>query len=265
MQPDYDESVAIARSRMGLMVLNEHFGQRRITSTHSSFRSMFPLNTPSGAQFVESELEAKLLEQLAFSLELYDVISQPIIHYKVGEKQRRYTPDFIIELCAKDDDAPCRFIIEVKRRADIDRNFSKYSARFAAGRAAAQDIGALFRIIDETQIRTPYLVNAKRFRRYLTDDPDLQIVDDLRMHFKDQSFAVNEAISFLGSKGLNEADARSGIEHALAWRLLLCDLSLELTDTSLIQVPPIGHLMVHDDDPILRTLRAADSGKRLIE
>jgi hypothetical protein len=47
-------------------------------------------------------------------------ISYPaIIEYTVEEEARRYTPGIVVQLHASGDDAPCRYIIEVKRRADI--------------------------------------------------------------------------------------------------------------------------------------------------
>ena len=141
----------VTYSKVGLMVLSEHFEQRKIEATFSSFRSMIPLSTPSGPQHVESELEAELLEQLAFAPGVYDLLTQPIIHYTLDGKPRRYTPDIAVQLHASGDDAPCRYLIEVKRRADLLANASQYALKFQVGRLAAEATGAAFRIMDDAR------------------------------------------------------------------------------------------------------------------
>ena len=105
MRPVSRGGRAVTYSKVGLMVLKEHFQQRPIEATFSSFRSMVPLRTPSGPQQVESELEAELLEQLAFAPGTYDLLTQPIIEYATNGRARRYTPDIIVQLHASGDDA----------------------------------------------------------------------------------------------------------------------------------------------------------------
>lgn len=72
----------------------------------SSFSSRIPLTTPSGPQWTESELEAELVEQIAFSPGVYDIITQPILLYPGSDgKERRYTPDIAVQLYASGDGA----------------------------------------------------------------------------------------------------------------------------------------------------------------
>lgn len=246
-------------SKVGLMVLSEHFEQRPIEATFSSFRSMVPLFTPSGSQQVESELEAELLEQLAFAPGVYDLITQPIIHYEANGKRRRYTPDFAVQLHASLEDGPCRYIIEVKRRADLRTNGSKYAVKFEAGRVAAENMGAAFRIMDETLIRTPYLHNTRMLRRHLESDPELAACDIIRSELQERSVTVSGALALLNDNGLSEPDARAGIEQAVAWRMLLCDLSKPFTDATLIRAGPLGAIPRRNDDPILKSLFHAES------
>jgi hypothetical protein len=249
-----DGQCTITYSKIGLMVLREHFDQRPIEATFSSFRSMVPLATPSGSQQVESELEAELLEQLAFAPGVYDLITQPIIHYEVNGQQRRYTPDIAIQLHASAEDGPCRYIIEVKRRADLLANGAKYAVKFEAGRIAAENMGAAFRIMDETQIRTPYLHNARMLRRHLHGDPELEAFDILQSAVGERSVTVSAALVLLNDNGLSEPDARAGIEQAVAWRMLLCDLSMPFTDSTLIRARQLGGNLTRNADPILRSL-----------
>lgn len=250
---------AVTYSKVGLMVLREHFQQRQIEATFSSFRSMVPLSTPSGAQQVESELEAELLEQLAFAPGVYDLLTQPIIDYTVDGKARRYTPDIAVQLHASGDDAPCRYIIEVKRRADLLANASQYAIKFEAGRIAAENMGAAFRIMDESRIRTPYLGNTRLLRRHLDADPELVALDVMRRGVGSKPLMVTQAINLLRENGVAEPDARASIEQSVAWRMILCDLTKAFDDGTQIHARDPGAFPLRDDDPILKSLFDADS------
>lgn len=241
------------------MVLKEHFRQRPIEATFSSFRSMVPLRTPSGPQHVESELEAELLEQLAFAPGTYDLLTQPIIEYATNGRARQYTPDIVVQLHASWDDAPGRYVIEVKRRADLVANAAQYAPKFEAGRVAAEKIGAAFRIMAEDRIRTPYLANARLLRRHLDVDPELEAFSHIRRELGPQGITVAEAIALLRGLGMDEPDVRAGIEQAVAWRMLLCDLTRPFNDATVVRAHAPGDLPARDDDPIMMSLWDADS------
>lgn len=259
MRPFSHSSQAVTYSKIGLMVLREQFEQRQIDATFSSFRSMVPLSTPSGSQNVESELEAELLEQLAFSLHVYDLLTQPIIEYAVDGKRRQYAADIAVQLHASGDDDACRYIVEVKRRADVVANGDKYAIKFEAGRLAAENMGAAFRIMDESRIRTPYLQNARLLRRHLAADPETVAPDVMLREIGYAPIAVTEAIALLRSHGIAEPDARASIEQSVAWRLILCDLTRPFTDATAIRAREPGSFPLRDDDPILGLLHDADS------
>lgn len=249
----------VTYSKVGLMVLKEHFQQRPIDATFSSFRSMVPLRTPSGAQYVESELEAELLEQLAFAPGTYDLLTQPIIEYTTNGRTRRYTPDIVVQLQASWDDGPCRYVIEVKRRADLIANATQYAPKFQAGRVAAENMGAAFRIMAEDRIRTPYLTNTRLLRRHLDSDPELAAFNLIRRELGTQSVTVTEAIRLLCGLGMEEPDIRAGIEQAVAWRMLLCDLARPFNDSTVIRPREPGELPGRNHDPLLRSLLDAVS------
>ncbi|MCW2364834.1 hypothetical protein M2341_000281 [Sphingobium sp. B7D2B] len=198
------------------------------------------------------------MEQLAFSLWVYDLITQPIIHYAVGDKPRQYASDIAVQLnCALRPERPFRFLIEVKRRADLRANASKYAIKFGAARAAADHMGGVFCVMDEKRIRTPYLQNTRLLRRYTEQDPTSNVVDILQKKLPEQHLTVDQALSFLAKEGLAEPDARAGIEEAVACRFLNCDLTLPFDDNSLLHVRPPGAFPTIEEDPILRSLREA--------
>lgn len=248
---------AVTYSKVGLMVLREHFDQRPIKSTYGSFRSLVPLKTPSGAQWTESELETELLEQLAFAPFVFDLITQPTINYEIGGKRRRYTPDIAVQLHATGDDLPSRYLIEVKRREDLERDAEKHALRFEVGRLCADHVGAVFRIMDETRIRTPYLRNARILGRHLLtelNEGEENALDAIRRQLP---IDVSHAIALLATLGYAESDARHIIEHALARRRFNWDASVPFCDQTLITFYPQGILASVRNDPLLRLLQDA--------
>lgn len=241
------------------MVLSEHFRQRKIEATFSSFRSMVPLTTPSGPQHVESALESELLEQLAFAPGVYDLLTQPIIEYTVDGKPRQYTPDIVVQFHACHEETIDVFIIEVKRKDDLADNASDYAVKFRVAQAVAESMGAAFRIMTEDAIRTPYLTNTRLLRRHLDADPELTVIRAIEQELGAQEITVAEAIVLLRSVGMAVPDIRAGIEQAVAWRLLLCDLALPFTDATIIRARTPGEIPPRRSDPLLRSLAQAES------
>lgn len=240
-----------------LMLLRDKFRQRKIEETFGSFRSAVPLRLPSGPQHVESELEAELLEQFAFSHAVYDLLTQPIIEYTRDGQVRDYALDIAV-LLVEVRDIPGRYLIEVKRRADLEKNADKLAAKFEGARAAAKEWNASFRIMTEAEIRTPYLQNARYFRRYQFDDPELEAFEFLESELGSRSISMRDALRLLGRQGMAEPDARAGIEQAIAWKLLYSDLTRPFDDSSMISIFDPKHRRVGKSDPILRLLNGAD-------
>lgn len=257
MRLDSRFRLCVRYSKLGLLTLREHFEQRAVEATYGSFRSYVPLLTPSGSQWTESELETELLEQLAFAPFVFDLITQPIIHYTLDGEPRRYTPDIIMQLDGTGDDLPSRYIIEVKRREELERNAAKHALRFQVGRICAEEIGAAFRVMDESRIRTPYLRNARllghHLLRYLDDHED-----DALCRMRDNGpMTVTEAIIHLGRDGFAEPDARHIIEHGVARRYVHADLAVPFSDDTIVSDHLNGLVAAVRKDPILRLLQDA--------
>ena len=135
-----------------------------------------------------------------------------------------------MQLHATGDDLPSRYIIEVKRREDLERDTAKHQLRFQIGRICAEETGAVFRIMDESRIRTPYLQNARLLAHHLAielTDHEWFAVCRLR---RAGPMTVADAIAHLGNAGFAEPDARHIIEHAVAHRSVRADLSVPFSD-----------------------------------
>ncbi|WP_233503494.1 TnsA endonuclease N-terminal domain-containing protein [Sphingomonas psychrotolerans] len=188
---------------------------------------------------------------------MYDLITQPIIHYTLDSDRRRYTPDIVVQLHAAGSELPSRYIIEVKRKDDLERGAATYATRFEVGRICAEKTGAVFRVMDESRIRTPYLSNARLLSHHLgTDlaDHEENGVDRLR---RAGPITVAEAILLLGADGFAEPDARHIVEHSVARRRIWADLSSPFTDDTLVTLHPNGISAAIRSDPILCMLQDA--------
>lgn len=250
---------AVTYSKAGLMVLADQFKQRTVGTTVSSFSSLIPLTTPSGPQWTESELEAELVEQIAFSPGVYDIITQPIVLYPGPDgKERRYTPDIAVQLYASGDDPANRYVIEVKRSADLEANRAKYAPKFNAGRIAAEQMGAAFRILTEKEIRTTFLKNTRLLGHHLRksmSDHELSlsiIVEEAKPG------TIADAIAAL-TPSLGLLDARDVIERLVANRLIHCDLSVPFRDELPIAFRPMYAMAAPREDPMMRLIRNAES------
>lgn len=251
---------AVTYSKLGLMVLREHFEQRTVEATYGSFRSLVPLRTPSGPQWTESELETELLEQIAFAPFVFDIITQPVIHYTLDGEHRRYTPDIAMQLHGTGDDLPLRYIIEVKRREDLQREAAGHALRFQVGRICAEETGAAFRVMDESRIRTPYLSNARLLSHHIGMELDDREDDGLRLLRRAGPMMVADAIAHLGGAGFAEPDARHIVENAVARRRVWADLSVPFSDRTMISNHSNGIMGAVRSDPILRLLQDAPDG-----
>ena len=260
MRPDAKFGRAVTYSKVDLIVLNQHFEQRIVEPTFGSFRSLVPLRTPSGPQWTESELETELLEQLAFAPFVFDLLTQPIIHYLLDSEARRYTPDIAMQLHATGDDLPGRYIIEVKRREDLERDAARHALRFQVGRICAEETGAVFRVMDESRIRTPYLGNARLLGHHLATELTDREDDGLRLLRRAGPITVADAIALLGREGFDEPDARHVIEHSVARRRVRADLSTPFSDGTIVSEHPDGIMAAIRSDPILRLLQDAPDG-----
>lgn len=260
MRPDTKFGRAVTYSKLGLMVLREHFEQRTVEATYGSFRSLVPLRTPSGPQWTESELETELLEQLAFAPFVFDLITQPVIHYTLDGEPRRYTPDIAMQLHGTGDDLPSRYIIEVKRRDDLERDADRHALRFEVGRICAEETGAVFRVMDESRIRTPYLGNARLLAHHRAADLADHEEDALVRLRRRGAMTVAVALTHLAGDGFAEPDARHIVENAVAQRRVSTDLSVPFSDNSVIMPHPHGIMASVRSDPILRMLQDAPDG-----
>ena len=245
-------------SRRALVTLRDEFKQRKIGKTGGSFRRMLPLDAPSGPQWVESELEANAVIQIAFVPTFYDLITQPIIKYEICDRKHVYTPDIACIFGQNRDPFPGRFLIEVKRRDELKRKLPEFADRFHAAREFCADMGAAFRVLHEDHLQTAYLKNALLLRRDMNEDPDLHASDLLKSEFGERSFTKRDAEEALGPMIRQAWERTQTVRRLIAWRELACDLMLDLTDDSELRIPS-DDVSNAPRDPFLKMLQDMDS------
>lgn len=159
------------RKRFKLPEVIENMAKRGLIIKHQSLSGLFASEKNDSMIWFESNLE----RDFALSLEFHTLVDyyeeQPLqIEFVDGDKNRTYTPDFLIHFVKSEKMKP--WLCEVKFKEDLKENLVKYKPKFKAAMAFCKKEGWEFKLITEEYIRTPFLENAKFLRRYKYDYVD---------------------------------------------------------------------------------------------
>ncbi|RLA82780.1 MAG: heteromeric transposase endonuclease subunit TnsA [Epsilonproteobacteria bacterium] len=145
--------------------------KRKIGYTYGSVSGHFAFRKQKSIAF-ESTLERDMITLLEFNDSVSNVIEQPVTIEYINHNNRvvTYTPDFLVHFnepnasLIKLDRKP--LLIEVKPRDKLISDWDKLKAKFKIGIKYAKDNDMIFKIYDESRIRTPYLKNILFLKRY---------------------------------------------------------------------------------------------------
>lgn len=143
---------------------------RRIPLSHRSHVTGFNA-VPTGMAEHESALERDFVTLSSFADGGAKITSQPVaIWFEHAGKQRRYTPDFLVEWSDSRSE-----LVEVKYWADLRAGWKQFRPAFAVARRWIRLRGGSFRIATDRTIRGPALDAGKRLLplRSAPLDPDL--------------------------------------------------------------------------------------------
>ncbi len=139
---------------------------RRIPKNHIHVTGRHAALKSEGDADFESLLEAEHLLLLDHDPSVLKYGVQPVVIPVVGVP-RGYVPDALVEFRPDEDGViPNPELREVKSTLDLEKNATKYAAKFEAARAYCEQRGWSFRIITEKDIRVPRLDNVKFVRAY---------------------------------------------------------------------------------------------------
>ena len=143
--------------------------QRQINLSEISLTgSITSVKNNTNVEF-ESSLERDFIYLLEYNTDVKRYYEQPIkIKYYEDDKSKVYIPDFIIEYFSGK-----RSIVEIKYKEDLEKNKDAYAKKFKATQEFCIKNNFHFKILNENDIRTYKLFNAKFLLYY--QDPLIQV------------------------------------------------------------------------------------------
>lgn len=208
--------------------------KRKIGYTYGSVSGHYAFRKQKSIAF-ESTLERDLLTLLEYNDSVSDVIEQPVTIEYTNHNGRAvtYTPDFLVYF--KESDADLLklkrkpLLIEVKPKEKLQNHFNELRAKFQIATRYAQANDMIFKIYDESRIRTQYLKNILFLKRYKR----IKYPKEEENKILSYSNAIgNIAVEYI-LEYLCISKEQKGIMLGHIWRLisdkkLLCNLDKEL-------------------------------------
>jgi len=215
---------------------------RKIGYTYGSVSGHFSFRKQKSIAF-ESTLERDLLTLLEFNDSVEDVVEQPLtIEYENHNGRAvTYTPDFLVYF--KEPDAALLrlqrkpLLIEVKPTEKLQKHFQELRPRFKVAVQYAHANDMIFKIYDESKIRTPYLKNIlflKRYKRLTYREEDESNI--LAYINSSGSITIEAVIEYLFISKEQKSLGLGQIWHLLANKKLLCDFSKILDKQTIVWV-----------------------------
>lgn len=208
---------------------------------------------PSGVEF-ESHLEESFLDLVRFDPRVEDFHrwEEEIVWYDDNGKRRTYTPDFIVRYKKVNGKAVLKpEVIEVKPDFNEDdprpvarlprkdkENPRENELKWQAADRLCRTRGFRFLVKRESEIRTPYLNNARFFMAYLErgrDDSRSEAI--LAALEPGVRIPMGDLVARLGKNPDERLAYRPLVYRLIATRRLEVDLTQVLQDSSLIGLP----------------------------
>jgi TnsA endonuclease-like protein len=143
---------------------------RTIRPSRYAITGRVPTAKAADSQDAESALEQDFMVLLEFDRRVETFAAQPItLRWEDKDGRHRYTPDVGVKYtpaALRGDPSLKTTFVEVKPRDVMRRDWADLKPKFRAAIAWTRDRGMAFRILTETEIRTPFLVNARFLSRY---------------------------------------------------------------------------------------------------
>jgi len=203
--------------------------RRKVGYTYSSVSGSYSFRKTKSIDF-ESTLERDLLVLLEYDSTVEDVIEQPVTIEYVNHNGRAasYTPDFLVHYSVKNGNKSdrCSKLIEVKPSRFLEKDWGDLKKKFKVGVACAKDKGWVFKIYNESRIRTQRFRNIRKlegFRNLYMQKDGLEFYINQVMHV--DGVSIGRLVSHLNSIKGKDTNSLSLVWHLIYIKFLRCDLS----------------------------------------
>lgn len=155
---------------------------RQIPKSYRNVTGIVASAKAAGQAQFESTLERDFLTLLEFSPDVRQFEVQPVtLAWHDGSRERRYTPDALVHFKEGHGRWSTPVLYEVKYRADLRVQWLELRPKFRAAIRFARTQGWRFKLVTETEIRTPYLDNARFLLPFVRRGPpaadDMDLLD----------------------------------------------------------------------------------------
>lgn len=155
---------------------------RQIPKNYRNVTGILASAKSNGQAQFESTLERDFLTLLEFSPDVRSFEVQPVVlRWRDGGCDRRYTPDVLAHYESPDGLETTAVLYEVKYRDDLRRQWSETRPRLKMGMRFARAQGWRFKVVTDTEIRTPLLENARFLLPFVRQGPppaaDMELLD----------------------------------------------------------------------------------------
>lgn len=194
---------------------------------------------PEGVAF-ESTLERDFLVRLEADQRVLTVTSQPLTIKFAGFDGRAYpyTPDYLVRYrpvthVSENKIPPA--LIEVKPNAELREHLIEWKPKFRTAIRFCKEQGFIFHFMDETRIRDQRWKNVvflQRYRKMQVEDIEIdRIADHLRM------LGMSSISDLLANHFRTHPVDIRHLWHLVATSKISCDLSLPLSNSTVLWVP----------------------------
>lgn len=207
---------------------------RKIRPNARSITGRIPSDKKPGMIAHESKLERDLILLLDFDSRVRTIEEQPgPIHFQIGKKRHRYTPDLRVTFWPRENLRPT--YLEAKYFDDLRDNWAYLHPRLRAGFRHARSEGSDFHIVTERDIPTTPLRNIKRLWPYRKTSIDPVVIESIVGFFREFRRSTPEAmLRQLATDDQSRATYLAGLWYCLANRIVGFELEAELSPNSRI-------------------------------
>jgi len=215
---------------------------RKIGYTYGSVSGYFSFRKQKSIAF-ESTLERDLLTLLEFNDSVSDVVEQPLTIEYTNDNNRNttYTPDFLVYFNEPSTQTMSisrkPLLIEVKPKEKLIKDWEKLRKKFKVAVKYAQANDMLFKIYDESRIRTPYLKNILFLKKYKRLTYNKEETLSILSFVQNRGLTIiEEVLEHLYVTQEDKAIALGHIWHLIVTKQLLCQLDKPLSISTAVWI-----------------------------